>query len=184
MSRIRWFAVLLICLLMHRGDAQSVRSLINDGNGLYKDGKYDEAEINYRKALEKEQGLLPGHFNLGNSLSKQKKFDQSTKEFETAAGSAQEKETKAHALYNIGNNYLDGAHYESAVKSYIEALKQEPADEDAKYNLSYALRKMKDQKQQNQKQNNQQQNQQVTLGWHGDESAVLKRVDAAARHRG
>jgi tetratricopeptide (TPR) repeat protein len=42
--------------------------------------------------------------------------------------------------------------YDSAVKSYIEALKQDPGDEDAKYNLSYALRKMKDQKQKNQQQ--------------------------------
>jgi tetratricopeptide (TPR) repeat protein len=70
-------------MVVNAAQPQSTRSLINDGNGLYEDGKYDEAEINYRKALEKEQGSLAGHFNLGNSLSKQKKFDQSIKEFET-----------------------------------------------------------------------------------------------------
>ena len=160
MIRIPWFTILMSCIVVNAEQAQSTRSLINDGNGLYKDGKYDKAEVDYRKALEKEQGSLPAHFNLGNSLSKQKKVDQSIKEFETAATSSQEKETKAHAMYNTGNSYLEGGQYDSAVKSYIEALKQDPGDEDAKYNLSYALRKMKDQKQQNQQQNKKDQNQQ------------------------
>jgi hypothetical protein len=43
---------------LYRGQccAAAINSfLINDGNGLYEDGKYDEAEINYRKALEKSR---------------------------------------------------------------------------------------------------------------------------------
>ena len=162
MKRAVWFPIVVGCVLAHGSKAQSVRSLINDGNDLYQDKKYDEAEVNYRKALEKEQGSIPGHFNLGNSLNKQGKSDQSIKEFETAAASAQEKEMKAQALYNIGNSYVEGGQYDHAVKSYIESLERNPNDEDAKYNLSYALRKMKEQQQQKskQQQNNQQQNQQ------------------------
>ncbi len=160
MKRAVWFPILVSCILAHSSNAQSVRSLINGGNNLYQDRKYDEAEVNYRKALEKEQGSVPGHFNLGNSLNKQGKFDQSVKEFETAAVGAQEKGTKAQALYNIGNAYVDAGQYDLAVKSYIESLERNPNDEDAKYNLSYALRKKKEQQQQNNQKQNQQQQQQ------------------------
>lgn len=155
---MRWICVLVFSLCAVPAQSQSVRSLIGDGNEKYEDGKFDDAEISYRKALEEEQGLMEGHFNLGNALNKQRKFDQSAHEFETAATTAKEKEAQASAYYNLGNTFTEAGQYKEAIKAYAESLKRDPMNADAKYNLSYALRKLQEQKQQdNQKQNQQDQ---------------------------
>jgi Ca-activated chloride channel family protein len=133
--------------------SQSVRSLVREGNSQYEDQKYSDAEVSYRKALEKEQDLVPGNFNLGNSLYKQDKADEAIRAYENALIKAESKETKAEAHYNMGNALMKGQRYQEAVKSYIEYLKLNPNDQDTKYNLSYALAKLKEQQQQQQNKN-------------------------------
>jgi tetratricopeptide (TPR) repeat protein len=153
--RICVAAIALAALLAARpAQAQSVRSLVNGGNDLYNDQKYTDAEVNYRKALEKEKELVQGHFNLGNALSKEGKHDDAVKEFAVAGEKAVSPETKGHAWYNIGNSLMGGQKYQEAVDAYIKSLQLNPLDQEAKYNLSYALEKLKQQqKQQQQKQN-------------------------------
>jgi len=123
--------------------AQSTRSLVNGGNDMYREQKYSDAEVNYRKALEKEKALIQGHFNLGDALTKQGKYDEAVKEYETALSKAEGKDTKAYAHYNIGNSMMKQQRYQDAVQSYINSLKLDPKDDDARYNLSYALEKLK-----------------------------------------
>jgi tetratricopeptide (TPR) repeat protein len=137
-----WMIVGLMLLWAGPSPAQSVRSLVNGGNGLYQEKKYGDAEVNYRKALEKEPALVQGHFNLGNSLYKQGKYDESSKEYVNAIEKAEGKETKAKAYYNIGNSLAQSQNYQDAVKSYVESLKLMPEDQETKYNLSYALAKL------------------------------------------
>ncbi len=139
-------------------NAQSVRSLVNEGNDLYEEEKFTDAEVNYRKAIEKDAELVEGHFNLGNSLYKQEEYEDAVKEYEYGMIRSEEKETRAQAHYNIGNSQFRAQGYQDAVKSYIEALKLDPNDMDAKYNLSYALEKLREQQQQ-QRQNKGEKNQ-------------------------
>ncbi len=162
---MRTFAVIALSAASLLGgcsaNAQSVRSLINDGNDLYAEKKYADAEVNYRKALERDITSLPGHFNLGNALYRQEKFDESITKFEDAVRKSETPTAKAKAFYNLGDAYLKSQKYEEAVKAFTESLKLNPHDFDAKYNLSYALTKLRDQ-QQNQKsdKNKQDQNKQ------------------------
>lgn len=146
-------AVLSLASIGARG--QSIRSLVNGGNSMYKDQKYTDAEVNYRKALEKEQTLVQGHFNLGDALSKQGKFDEAVKAYENALHRAESKDTKSYAYYNIGNTRAMEQKYQDAVQAYIDALKLKPDDQDTKYNLSYVLEKLRQQQQQQKQQQNQ-----------------------------
>ncbi len=130
--------------------AQSVRSLVRDGNDQYDDQKFEDSEVSYRKALDQDQGLIEGRFNLGNALYKQKKLDESAREFEQAAIKFGDKKTQASAYYNLGNTHLQAQKYPEAVQSYVQSLKLNPNDADAKYNLSYSIEKMKQQQQQQQ----------------------------------
>jgi Ca-activated chloride channel homolog len=140
----------IVCVGM--AASQSMRSLMRDGNGQYKDQKFSDAEVSYRKALEKDQDFAPGHYNLGNSLYRQDKTDEAIRSFESATMKAESKDTKAEAYYNMGNAFMKGQKYQEAAKSYIESLKLNPNDQDTKYNLSYALEKLKQQQQQQQQQ--------------------------------
>jgi len=177
MKECRLFAGLalagLVVLASTPAGAQSVRALVHGGNNEYAEGKYTDAEVDYRKALEKEAELVQGHFNLGNALHKQGKQEEAVRQYEQAIARAVDAETKANGHYNIGNSYLSQQQYEQAIQSYVEGLKLKPDDADAKYNLSYALDMLKQQEQQqkqqqqnkdknqkNQDNKNQQQNQQ------------------------
>jgi len=159
-----WIAM-VISLAAPPTRAQSVRSLVNGGNDLYNDQKYTDAEVNYRKALEKEKELVQGHFNLGNALHKEGKYGDAVREFDIAREKAAAPETRAHAWYNIGNSLMQEQKYQEAVDAYIKSLQTNPYDQEAKYNLSYALEKLKQQQQQQKQQNknqdkkNQKQNQ-------------------------
>lgn len=159
-----WLLGAVLLAAMQSASAQSTRSLVNGGNDLYRNQKYADAEANYRKALEKEKGLVQGHFNLGDALAQQGRNEEAAKEFDLALKDAEQRDTKAHAYYNIGNTQLAAQQYAGAVRSYVEALKLNPKDEEAKYNLSYALEKLRQppprQNQQKQNKNDKNQNKQ------------------------
>jgi Ca-activated chloride channel family protein len=153
--RFRDIVVLILAFALLRAPtfAQSVRSVVREGNKNYAAEKFTDAEVNYRKALEKERELLEGHFNLGNALYKQGKYEEARREYEQALMKAHETDQKSGALYNIGNAQMQTQQYADAVKSYIEALKLNPSDVDAKHNLSYALARLRGQQQKQQQQN-------------------------------
>jgi Ca-activated chloride channel family protein len=147
---VRLSCAAMLALSAGRMDAQSVRSLINEGNALYETEKYSDAEVRYRKALEKDRQSAVGKYNLGNALQRQGKFDEAMKQYELAADPRLDAATRAKAFYNAGNSLLRQQKYQEAIGPYVESLKLNPDDYDAKYNLSYALEMLKRQQQQQQ----------------------------------
>lgn len=135
----------LFCSLMYAAHAQTNNSLILKGNKLYEQKKYKEASQEYERALQKNPNNLPGIFNLGNSLYQQGQLDQSRKVLAAAAKTANNKDAKGEANYNIGNTYMQEKKWDDAVDYYKQALRNNPQDADAKYNLSYAMEMMKKQ---------------------------------------
>lgn len=138
--------------------AQQENKFIREGNKQYKENKFAEAEQNYLKAMEKNASNSISNFNLGNAFYKQEKHEEALQQFNTFANSSTDKEKQAKAYHNIGNTYLKTEKLEEAVKAYKQSLKLNPKDEDTRYNLAYALEKLKQQQQQQNQ--NQQQNQQ------------------------
>lgn len=134
--------------------AQTERALIRKGNEQYKSGKFTDAELNYRKSMEKNNKSSVGNYNLGNSLYKQKKFDEAAEQFQNnLAIPGVGKQQQSNASYNLGNSLLNAQKYEESIEAYKKALKNSPQDEDARYNLAYAQSKLMQQQQQ-QKQDN------------------------------
>ena len=132
--------------------AQSIRSLVNNGNELYEKKQFSDAEAEYKKSLEKEKDLMEGTYNLGNAVLKQQRFDEAIQNYQQALGKTADKTIQSKIHYNIGNSYFEGKQYQESINSYKRALKLNPNDEDAKYNLSYAARMMKEQQKQQQQQ--------------------------------
>jgi tetratricopeptide (TPR) repeat protein len=136
--------------------AQSERKLVRSGNGEYGDGNFSEAEVQYRKALDKNPNYFNGKFNLGDAMYQQENYEESARMFNDLAEANITDEEKASVYYNLGNNFMKGQKWGEAVESFKRSLRLKPDDYDAKYNLEYARKKMKDQQQQQQ---NQDQNQ-------------------------
>lgn len=135
--------------------AQQGRGDIRQGNRLFKDEKFDEAEQAYRKALGENSPNRVAGFNLGDALYRQEKFEEAGRQFEAAASSNLNKESASHAYHNLGNSLLQAGKIDESIEAYKEALRRNPSDLDTKYNLSYA--KMLKKKQEQQQQQNQQQ---------------------------
>lgn len=127
-----------------RAHAQT-KKLVREGNKKYDQKDYKGAAEEYQKALQKNPSYTPGLFNLGNSLYQQKNFEMARKALEATAKTATAKNEKAAANYNIGNSYMQEQKWQEAVDAYKEALRKNPQDADAKYNLSYAMQKLKQQ---------------------------------------
>ncbi|HEY0608345.1 MAG TPA: tetratricopeptide repeat protein [Chitinophaga sp.] len=143
----RMLALGAVLALAAGASAQSGKKYIRKGNDLYQKQQYTDAEANYKKALQQNQQSDVGHYNLGNSLYGQKKFDAARTQYANSAKISGDKTTKSDANYNIGNTYMEGKKWEESIKSYKQALKMNPADEEARYNLAYAQAMLKKQQQ-------------------------------------
>jgi len=133
--------------------SQSVRSLNNDGVELYENKKFPEAEVNFKKAIDKDLESFHSHFNLGGVFYKQNRFDEAIKSYQNALALAKQDMIKSGIYHNIGNSLLKGKKLKEAVEAYKNALKLNPDDFETKYNLSYALDMMKQQQKQKKQQN-------------------------------
>jgi len=156
---MKFFAVLFLIFLM-TVNAQSHRSLINDGVDLYKKGKFADAEVNFKKGLEKKPDLFQGHFNLGDAYYKQGRYDEAIQSYKNALSFTEDKLNKAKVFHNIGNALLKSQKYQESIEAYKNALKLNPDDLETKYNLSYALNMLKQKQNQNQKNQDKNQNKQ------------------------
>jgi tetratricopeptide (TPR) repeat protein len=147
-----------LCLSV-AGNAQADKRYIRKGNKQYEKGSYSESEILYRKANDKNYGSPEATFNIGDALYKQKKFEDAGKQFVENASQVSEPEKKAASLYNLGNSLLEANKVQESIEAYKNALKLDPSNMEAKYNLGYAQNLLKQQQQQQQQQQNNQKNQ-------------------------
>ncbi len=159
---MRSLSIVILLLSVSVAVAQPAQKLVRSGNTAYKNGHFKDAEIDYRKALTKTPNSQKATFNLGNSLYKQQNFEEATTQYQKLAQSENKEVPKTDAYYNLGNSLLENKKYKESIDAYKMALRQNPKDEDTRYNLSYALTKLQQQKKQDQnkqQQKNQQQQQ-------------------------
>ncbi|MEM6765829.1 MAG: tetratricopeptide repeat protein [Bacteroidota bacterium] len=118
------------------------RTYLRDGNKAYVKGSYGVADSAYQEALTKNNASHAGHFNRGDALYKQEKYEDAVGEFQLAANMAEDPKEKAQAYYNLGNALLSNMQQQGNLEKSIEAFKQSlrlnPNDEATRYNLAYA----------------------------------------------
>ncbi len=139
-------AVLVVVAGMTPARGASVASKNKEGNRLFHQGKYQEAEKYYMDAEVQAPGRPELLYNLGNSLIRQKKYEQALQSLRQASSKG-DKGLKENSWYNSGNALFEMGNYKDSAQAYIQALRVNPTDRDAKHNLELALRKMQQQKQ-------------------------------------
>ena len=133
---------------------QEGRAEVEEGNRLYEERRYQEARARYLEALEKAPGLAVARFNEGNALYRDGDFESSAEAYLEALDGS-DPEWRSRAWYNLGNAMLERQQPDGAIEAYKEALRLAPADVDAKHNLEYALRLLRQQQRQEQDQREQ-----------------------------
>jgi Ca-activated chloride channel homolog len=138
--------------------AQNLRSLVNEGVDLYKEGNFADSEINFKKSLEKSPENFEANFNLGDAYYKQEKYDEAMESYQSALALSKNDNDKAKVYHNIGNSLLKSDKIKESIEAYKNSLKLNPNDAETKYNLSYALSLLNNPENQKQDQNKDQQN--------------------------
>ena len=154
----KYVLLLAVCMMAAMNvHAQSDRQFIRNGNRLYRQQNYAKAEIEYRKALGKNPSNPQALYNLGCALLMQQKDSAAVKQFQNAAQVEKAKRRKAMVWHNIGVVCQKHQLFSDAIKAYEESLRNNPSDNETRYNLALCMRQQKNQKNQN-KQNKQNKN--------------------------
>lgn len=136
----------LLILLLFTGvlaSAQSADKLIRKGNKKYQKEAYTDAEANYKKALSKDSHSATGLFNLGNSLYHQQRYKEAMQKYAASAENSAGKLDQSGAYYNMGNTFMQNKQWQKAIHAYEQSLLDNPADDQARYNLAYAKAMLK-----------------------------------------
>ena len=162
MKNLKFISLLLILLLcavgLQESYSQSLRGLVNNGVENYDKGNFSDAEVNFKKGVEKAPDNFEAKFNLGDAFFKQERYDEAIKSYNSSMVFARNDLEKARVHYNIGNSLLKSQKIEESIQEYKKSLKLNPDDQEAKYNLSYALELLKNKDNQQQQKNDKDQN--------------------------
>ena len=154
------YITLLFLLVASCAFAQKTeRDYLRSGNKLYNDSLFIKAEVDYRKALEINPKSTDAMFNLGNSLLMQQKAKEAMEQFESASKVEKDKDKLAQIYHNMGVILQSSKQYPQCIEAYKESLRNNPKDDETRYNLALAQKLLKDQ-QQNQDQNQDKKDQQ------------------------
>lgn len=138
--------------------AYKANPYIRGGNGEYEDGKFTDAEIEYRKGIQEDKYSVESAYNLGNSLYKQEKYKEAAAEYEKASKLTDNKEKLSSIYHNLGNSLYKAEDYGNSINAYKNALKNNPKDEETRFNLALAQKKLQAQQQQQQNKDNKNEN--------------------------
>lgn len=136
------------------------RDYIRSGNKLYNDSLYVKAEVDFRKALEINPKSTEAMYNLGNTLSQQQKFKEAMEQYDAASRIEKNKMKLSKIYHNMGVILQAAKQYPQCIEAYKQALRNNPKDNETRYNLALAQKLLKDQQKNNKdnKDNQQQEN--------------------------
>lgn len=145
----RYLILIFITLCGIASYAQADRQYIRSGNRFYRQQNYAKAEAEYRKAVASNAENPQALYNLGCALMAQQKDSLAMIQYTKAGELEKSKPRKAKVYHNMGVAYQMHQMYSEAIKAYEESLRNNPSDNETRYNLILCKRQQKNQQQQN-----------------------------------
>ncbi|MCP4113922.1 MAG: VWA domain-containing protein [Desulfobacteraceae bacterium] len=151
------FAAVLLGSTPAPGFAGASKS-VQKGIEAYQAGEYERAEKHFIDAQLDRPEMAELYYNIGSAAYKKGDYEAAVKNF-TRAGETDDSNLKAKAGYNLGNALYRSGRIEDAIKEYEGVLSLAPGDTEAKENLEFVKKKLKERKkQQKENKNKDQQN--------------------------
>ena len=142
MRKIVYIVTFLNCFVLF---SQEKDKNLYNGNQSFSEKKYVDAEVDYRVTESKKspKKAVAG-YNLGNSIYRQNQQGEAQIKYIQALEIAKTKEEKHRIYHNLGNTFMLEKKYDLAADAYKNALRNNPNDEETRYNYALAKRKNKD----------------------------------------
>ncbi len=139
---------------VEKKDLRESNDLTWQANQQLQEDDFVHAEADYRRAISKNSANTTAPYNLGNAYYKKQSYSEAFGRYKEAGTLSEEKGEKQKAYHNMGNVFMKNKDYPKAVEAYKEALRNNPTDEETRYNLALAKEMMK-KDQENQKNDDQ-----------------------------
>ena len=117
---------------------KKANDFVYEANNLMEDEDYILAEMEYRKAISEQPNIVSGSYNLGNSYYKKGNYAEALYRVEQSVKNATNKSEKHQAYHNIGNILMQNKLCKEAVEAFKSALRNNPKDDETRYNLGLA----------------------------------------------
>ncbi len=177
---MNWYKCILLAVLLipFSSQAQKEKLKTSIGNAAYKSGEYDAAVSQYDEAMGENPEYKEAIFNTGNAYLRKSRSmmeaaskienpeekqammeaanqlnKKAAEQFEKVTKMSETPEEKNKSNFNLGNSRLISGEIDPSIEAYKNALRNNPADEDARYNLAYAQKLKQEQEQEQQEQN-------------------------------
>lgn len=139
--------LLLLCSIAALGFSQEdkaqllaekkANNFVYDANKIVTED-FIAAEMEYRKALSQQSDNIAGIYNLGNSYYTKGNFDEALYRHQQTAKLSTSKDAKHKAFHNMGNILMKNKNCKAAVEAFKSALRNNPFDDETRYNLALA----------------------------------------------
>ena len=111
--------IILPLLISFTSFAQNKKSLLRGGNTLYADSSYNDAEMQYRKSLEKDQDYFNASFNLADAVYKQERYEESSALFDALIDNTPTENDLAKVYHNLGNSLVKEQKIDEVLPSFV-----------------------------------------------------------------
>jgi Ca-activated chloride channel homolog len=136
----RWHALaaVLLAVLLVGCSEDPLRERNQAANEQFEAGNYAEALVGYQSLIAERPDVDEFSYNAGNTLHRLGNHERAATETQRALP-PRDPAIGADIYYALGNHLLALQRLEEAYLAYRNALLLDPSDQDAKFNLEYAL---------------------------------------------
>ena len=119
-------------------------NLIQSGNDLFQQKKYEQAILKYQDALKNDPANYTAKYNLAVAQFRLQKEQESIKAFQSLSSNKQRNtELRSISYFNEGAILSQQKNLEGSIEAYKNALRLNPGDTEARENLQKALLELK-----------------------------------------
>ena len=151
-SVIFFFTVTMLGCFNIYAQSENYAKFYNKGNKLL-DNNFEQAEKNFRIAMNDSLSDLKATFNLSNKYYTEGLYDEAISRQIEATKLAKDNSEKHTAFHNLGNSLMKKQLCSEAVLAYKNALRNNPNDDETRYNLALAKKCEEEQEQNNEDEN-------------------------------
>ena len=176
--------VLLLPLLLAGSLAGAGRAqAAEDPDQLFRKGRFAEAEKAYADLDIDHPKDVRYRYNRGCAAYQKGDYEAAIAAFSSASVRAGDDAMRFKSTYNLGNAVFQKGDFAAAADLYRNALRLNPASEDARHNLELSLRKLEQQKQDQKKKDEQQKKDEQTARFPAEEGGRRKGRRPKGRRR-
>ncbi|MDA9818571.1 tetratricopeptide repeat protein [Flavobacteriaceae bacterium] len=149
-----YISLLFLIVSYYTYSQSDPNNLVFNGNKESVKKNYIEAEVEYRKAISKDNTTSKAAHNLGNILFENENYDEAIQEYFKTQKNSELNLEKHSAFHNLGNSYMKKKDYAQAIEAYKNALRNNSEDDETRYNYALAKKFLEGDKRQNSQNNN------------------------------